>query len=85
MYLPALGPSKTNASPPPTNDGVKVGNSSTVKSQEGGMVAKGGKRVQILYSPCHMSLTSQAHEDSHGVCVIPLSVPTVKHRLLTLY
>lgn len=42
MYLPALGPSKTNASPPPTNDGVKVGNSSTVKSQEG----YGGKRWQ---------------------------------------
>lgn len=42
MYLPALGPSKTNASPPPINDGVKVGNSSTVKSQEG----YGGKRWQ---------------------------------------
>lgn len=41
-------------------------------------MAKGGRRIQILYSPCHMSLTSQAHEDSHGLCVIPLSVPTVK-------
>lgn len=55
MYLPALGPSKTNASPPPINDRVKVGNSSTVKSQEG----YGGKRWQkntnfvFSMSPCH--------------------------------
>lgn len=49
------------------------------------MVAKGGRRLQNLYSPCHMSLTSQAHVDSHSACAIPLSVSTVKHRLLTLY
>ena len=49
------------------------------------MVAKGGKRVQNLHSPCHMSLTSQAHVDSHSVCAIPLSISTVKHTSLTLY
>lgn len=55
MYLPALGPSKTNASPPPTNDGVKVGNSSTVKSQEGGWWQKVAKEYKFctLHVPCH--------------------------------
>lgn len=47
-------------------------------------LSKVGRRVQNLYSPCHMSLTSQAHVDSHSVCAIPLSISTVKHRLLTL-
>lgn len=55
IYLPALGPSKTNASPPPTNDGVKVGNSSTVKSQEGGWWQKVAKEYKFctLHVPCH--------------------------------
>lgn len=37
------------------------------------MVAKVGRRVQILYSPRHMSLTSQAHVDAHAAALLLLS------------
>ena len=59
IYLPALGPSKTNASPPPINDRVKVGNSSTVKSQEGVWWQKVAEEYKFctLHVTCHSQET----------------------------
>lgn len=35
-------------------------------------MAKVGRRVQNLYSPCPMSLTSQAHVGAHAATLLPL-------------
>nr|DAE71050.1 MAG TPA: SCA7, zinc-binding domain [Caudoviricetes sp.] len=47
-------------------------------------MAKVGKKLQILYSPCHISLTCQAHTNAHAAAFLPLFPQSVKHKLLTL-